>query len=92
LSASAPRLKSEDVPTHLAGRKFTYTDSTGSPRAYVIGSADKIAVQQVVIYPILSSTRPGTLEFHLAWEVSLTEAPVKTIYYDALQDEVLAAS
>ena len=76
----------------LAGRKVTYADSAGIQRSYVIGSVRQINFQQVVIYPLLSATKTGILEFHLAWEVNLTEAPVKTIYYDALQDEVLAAS
>lgn len=92
LSSSTPQLKAEDVATRLAGRKVTYTDSAGSQRSYVIGSETKISVQQVVIYPLVSSASAGTLEFHLAWEVNLTGAPVKTIYYDALTDEVLAAS
>jgi len=92
LSTSAPRLKSEDVATHLAGRKISYRDSAGVERNYVIGSSGQINFQQVVVYPMLSATKAGTLEFHLAWEVSLISAPVKTIYYDALLDEVLAVS
>lgn len=92
LSASVPRLKAEDVATHLAGRKVNYTDAAGVPRSFIIGSVGQMSFQQVVIYPLLSATKIGTLEIHLAWEVNLTEAPVKTIYYDALQDEVLAAS
>jgi hypothetical protein len=92
LNALAPRLKSEDVATHLSGRAVSYTDSGGVAHSYVPGSPDKINVQQVVVYPLLSPTKPGTLEFHLAWEVNLTDAPVKTIYYDALVDQVIATS
>jgi len=92
LSASIPRLKSEDVTTHLNGRKVDYTDSAGIQRTYIIGSVGQINFQQVVVYPLLSSGKSGSLEIHLAWEVNLTGAPVKTIYYDSLQDEVLAAS
>lgn len=92
LSLSAPQLKAEDVATHLAGRKVTYTDSAGLERTYVIGTASMINVLQVVTYPLISAANASTLEFHLAWEVNLTEAPVKTIYYDALTDEVLTAS
>lgn len=92
LGASASRLKSEVVTTKLTGRKVDYTDQSGTKRSFIIGSAGQINFQQVVVYPILSTTRPDTLEFHFAWEVNLSEAPVKTIYYDALQDEVLAAS
>jgi hypothetical protein len=90
LSATAPRLKSEDVPTHLSGRKIDYRDAAGAQHSFIISSVDQIINQQVVIYPLLSATRTGTLEFHLAWEVTLNNAPVQTIYYDAIQDEVIA--
>ena len=89
LVASAPRLKSEDVVTHLVGRKVDYLDSSGMQRSFVVGSVKQINFQQIVVYPL---SKTGTLEFHLAWEVNLTEAPVKTIFYDSLQDTVLAAS
>ena len=92
LNASVPRLKSEEIATHLGGRAITYTDSGGRQQSYVIGPGTTIEVQQVVIYPIVSSTKTGTLEFHLVWEINLTAGPVKTIYYDALEDQVIAAS
>jgi hypothetical protein len=92
VNALAPRIKSEGVTTHLSGRAVSYTDAGGVAHSYVLGSPDKINLQQVVVYPLLSPAKPGTLEFHLAWEVNLTDAPLKTIYYDALLDQVIAAS
>jgi hypothetical protein len=92
LAATAPRLKPEVVAEKLAGRKVDYTDTSGIKRSFIIGAVGQIDLQQVVIYPVPSATKTDTLEFHFAWEVTLTNAPVKTIYYDSLQDQVLAAS
>lgn len=92
LSATAPRLKSEDVPTHLSGRKIDYRDASGAQHSFIISSVDQIINQQVVIYPLLSVTGTGTMEFHLAWEVTLNNAPIQTIYYDAFQDVVIATA
>lgn len=89
LSASIPLLKAEDVTTRLGGRSVTYLDAAGQQRSYVIGSAARIEIRQLVVYPILSPAGTGALEFHLAWEIDLPEAPVKTIYYDSLSDQII---
>jgi len=47
-------------------------------------------VQQLVVYPIEVAGNPAEIRFYLAWEVSLTNAPVKFIYLDALENEVIA--
>ena len=88
LSAAALRLKNEDMATKIAGRSVTYSDAAGS-HSYTIGSGNQVNLQQLVVYPRLVSSPPA-LAFHLAWEIGLANAPVKTIYLDALRDEVLA--
>lgn len=90
LSAATPQLKGEEIPAKLIGRTFTYSDSAGQ-HTYTISPSSQINLQQLVVYPRLTLTKPA-LEFHLAWEISLANAPVKTIYLDALQDEVIAGS
>jgi hypothetical protein len=90
LSAAPPRLKAEEIPAKLIGRNFTYSDSTGQ-HTYTITPSNQPGVQQLVVYPRLTVTK-SALEFHLAWEINLANAPVKTIYLDALQDEVIAVS
>ena len=91
LKAAVPALKSEEIPATLVGRTFNYSDSSG-PHTYTITAATQVTVQQLVIYPRLVAGPAATLEFPLAWEISLTNAPVKVIYLDALRDEVTAVS
>lgn len=91
LKAALPKTSAEEVPAKLVGRTFNYSDSTGQ-HTYTITSATQITVQQLVVYPRMVSSPTAALEFLLAWEISLTNAPVKVIYLDALQDEVTAVS
>lgn len=91
LKAAVPALKSEEIPATLVGRTFNYRDSSGQ-HTYTITAANQVTVQQLVIYPRLVAGLAATLEFQLAWEISLTNAPVKVIYLDALLDEVTAVS
>ena len=91
LTAAAPPAKGEEIPAKLIGRSFTYSDSAGQ-HTYTITPENQPNLQQLVVYPRLVSNKPAALEFHLAWEVNLTNAPAKTIYVDALQDEVMVVS
>jgi hypothetical protein len=91
LKTALPRALADEVPAKLMGHAFNYSDSTG-PHTYTITTANQINVQQLVVYPRAISSPAPALEFHLAWEISLTNAPVKVIYLDALQDEVTVVS
>ena len=88
LSGAALQVKAEEVPSKLVGRAITYSDSTGA-HTFTIGSATQVTVQQLVVYPIEVAGNPAEIQFYLAWEVALANAPVKLIYLDALQDEVI---
>ncbi len=91
LKATLLKTPAEEVPAKLAGHTFNYSDSTG-PHTYTISSANQITVQQLVVYPRVISSPTAALEFFLAWEISLTNAPVKVIYLDAIGDQVMAVS
>jgi hypothetical protein len=89
LTATQPVVKADEIPAKLAGRTFNYSDSLGQ-HTYTVTSGTQLTVQQLVVYPRLVPNQPAALEFHLAWEINLTNAPVKVIYLDALQDEVIS--
>jgi hypothetical protein len=90
LAASTVRLKAEDVVKQLNGGEVTYTDA----------KANKISIKQpqvkegnprgLVTYVMPSKNQPDALEFHLSWEVELTNAPIKTAYVDAVSGEIIA--
>jgi hypothetical protein len=44
----------------------------------------------MTIYILPAKDQSEALEFHLAWEVEFTNAPVKLAYVDALNVEVVA--
>jgi hypothetical protein len=90
LSAAVARIKSEDTAGKIAGRSGSYTDANGS-HSYVIGAGSPGSLQQLVVYARLNSNK-SALEFHLAWEIGLADGPIKTVYLDAVEDEVLAVS
>jgi hypothetical protein len=89
ITAAAAALREQDINAKLNGLAVTYTDAAGT-HTFTISPPVQATPQQLVVYPRVSSKTPGTLELLLVWEITLTNAPVSTLYLDTLQDEVIA--
>lgn len=91
----APRAelqRPEEVVKNLTGRTISYTDAAGRAATLTLTTQNRITPRQFVIYPRLREDAPPALEFHLAWEISVDGAPIRTIYMDALTGELLSTS
>jgi hypothetical protein len=53
-------------------------------------AADDINPRELVFYVVARAPNADALEFHLAWEIEIKNAAVKTVYLDAVRSEVLA--
>jgi hypothetical protein len=91
LAGISPRVKVEEVTGHVRSKPVTYIDSSGRPQTYQLSSNNEMQVSALVTYALLSKATPDSLEFHVAWEVNVTNAPFKTLYLDAVKDEIIAA-
>ncbi len=89
LKTTVPKITADQIPAKLVGRALAYADATGA-HSFSLSSASQVNVKQLVIYPRIATGLEPALELHLAWEISLTGAPARLIYLDALQDQVLA--
>jgi hypothetical protein len=69
---------------------LTYSDAAGNKTTFTITSSTEINPRYMTIYVLPSKKVPDTLEFHLAWEMEFTGAPVKIAYIDPVSGEVLA--
>jgi hypothetical protein len=86
-----PTLKAEQVAERIIGQTLTYTDSAGNQQTFTVTKGDSVTVRELVIYPRLRVGDPPSLEFHLAWEIMVGRAPERTVYVDAITNEVIAA-
>lgn len=82
----------EQVLKSMTGRTISYTDDGGRPATYTLTAQNRITPRQFVIYPQLRETPSPALEFHLAWEIMIEGAPVRTIYLDAVTNEVIGTA
>ncbi|HAF15515.1 MAG TPA: hypothetical protein DCK99_17830 [Blastocatellia bacterium] len=90
LAAITVRLKAEDAIKQLKESEIKYTDPQGNKLSFRAPAASDINPRELVVYILPSKDRPDALEFHLAWEIPLTNAPVKTVYLDAVNGEIIA--
>ena len=89
-SALGLRPKAEDAVQQLRGKVLAYSDAAGNKTSFTISPSSEINPRMMTIYVLPSQKAPDTLEFHLAWEMELTNAPVKIAYIDAVSGEVIA--
>jgi hypothetical protein len=90
LAALNMRPKAEDAIKQLREKGLMYTDANGNASTFKPPAAGELNVRGLVIYVLRSKTQPDSLEFHLAWEIQLGAAPIKTAYVDAINGETIA--
>lgn len=92
LAAVAQGLPAFDANS-LLNRAVTYADRAGVQQTRTLTQTDALNARQLVVYPVLGSSDPSTLELHVAWEVA-GGGPASTlyVYVDAVTGEVLGAA
>lgn len=90
LPTLSSRIKVEDAVTQLREKGFTYSDAAGNKVTFTVPASSQLTPRELTTYILPSKNTPNALEFHLAWEIDLSNAPVKTAYVDAVSGEVIA--
>lgn len=91
LLAVTSKLTAEDAIKQLQGNDVSYTDAKGNKLNFKVPASAGIKPRELVIYISPSKDHPDTLEFHVAWEIEFSNAPIKTVYLDAINGEVIDA-
>jgi hypothetical protein len=90
ISAYSVRLRSREAIQQLREKGLAYTDAKGTKLSIKVPAASEITPRGLVIYVLAAKDKPDALEFHLAWEMELGNAPVKIAYIDAINGETVA--
>jgi len=60
-------------------------------RSFTLPQNASVNVQQLVVY-VLASRDGQSVDAHLAWEIDVANGPIKTIYLDAMTEQVIAVN
>lgn len=85
------RVKAEDAVRQLREKGIMYIDARGNASTFMLPAANDLNARGLVIYILPSKSQSDALEFHLGWEIQLSNAPIKTAYVDAINSETIAA-
>jgi hypothetical protein len=86
------RPRAEETIKQLREKGLTYADAAGNRSTFTIAPSTEIVPRGMTIYVLPSAKTPDTLEFHLAWEMELTNGPVKLAYIDPVSGETIATA
>jgi hypothetical protein len=91
LSGLTPKISAEQAVDHVRKQAVvTAADANGRQQTFTIPSSAALAARQLVVYAQPSSDQTNGLQLHLAWEIEVTNGPMKTVYLDAISDQVIA--
>ena len=90
LTAVSTLVHAPDVVTRLRNAPVTYKNQTGTDVTFSVPASSAVNVKELVTYILPSIENIDALDFHVVWEVELTGAPVKRVYIDAVNGDVIA--
>lgn len=91
LSALSVKFKAEEAMQQVRQNGVAFTGATGNKANLQVSAANEMTARGLVVYILPTNRQPPALEFHLAWEIDLTRAAVRTVYVDAMNGEIVAA-
>jgi hypothetical protein len=88
LASITPKVTPEDALNHITSRSITLTDAAGKQQTFTLAANTSVTVRQLVVYALPNQN--NALELHLAWEIDIPNSSFKTVYLDAVDDQVIA--
>ena len=92
LASLTPKINSDEAVNRIKTQPLTVTDVNGRQQSFSLPANATVEAQQLVVYAQPSKDPPSGLQIRLAWEIDITNGPLKKVYLDAISDEIIGAS
>jgi hypothetical protein len=92
LNGLTPSVTAEQAVDHVRKQPVVAPSANGPQQTIAIPATATVAAQQLVVYAQPAADQNNGLQLRLAWEVQVTNGPVKTVYLDAISDQVIAVA
>jgi hypothetical protein len=92
LNSLVPKITREDAINHIKSQPVTFSDSNGRQQTFSLPATAGVEARQLVVYAQPSSDPASGLQLRLAWEIDVTNGPIKQVYLDAISDEIIGAT
>ena len=92
LNGLTPKISSDDAVAHVKAKGVVTAQTNGRQETLTIPANAGLAARQLVVYAQPSSDQNKGLQLYLAWEVEVSNGPLKVVYFDAISDQVIAVA
>jgi hypothetical protein len=86
-----PKVTAEEAVDHVKRQPVVAPDASGQQQTFTLPANAALTARELVVYARPAAEGSG-LQLYLAWEIEVTNAPVKMVYLDAVSDQVLAVA
>jgi hypothetical protein len=90
LAGLTPKLTADEAVNRIKTQPLTMTDA--SQQTVTLPANATVEARELVVYAQPSKDPPSGLEIRLAWEIDITNAPIKKVYLDAISEQIIATS
>jgi hypothetical protein len=90
LSGLTPKSTGEQAVNRIKTQPITA--ASGQQQTVSLPPSAAVDARQLVVYAQPSKDPPSGLQIRLAWEIEVTNGPIKWVYLDAISDEIIAIS
>lgn len=92
LAGLTPKINADQAVDHVRRQLLVATDASGRQQTFTIPSNATLTARELVVYARSGTDQNNGLQLYLAWEIQVSNGPVKTVYLDAIADQVLAVA
>ena len=93
LNSLTPKVNAVQAAEHVRSKSFVATNVNGTgQQTFTLPANATAAASELVVYALPAPDQSTGLQLRLAWEIQVTNGPVKTVYLDAISDQVIAVA
>ena len=92
LASLTPKLTGEDAVNRVKTQPTAVTDINNRQQSFSLPANAVVEARELVVYAGAPKDPPSSLEIRIAWEIDITNAPIKKVYLDAISGEIIATS
>ncbi len=90
LAGLTPKLTADEAVNRIKTQPLTFTNA--SQQSITLPANATVEARELVVFVEPAKDPPSSLEMRLAWEIDITNAPIKKVYLDAMSEQIIATS
>lgn len=90
LAGLTPKLTADEAANRIKTQPLTITNA--SQQSVTLPANATVEARELVVFAQPSKDPPSGLEIRLAWEIDITNGPIKKVYLDAISEQIIATS